>query len=76
MKSDREKARMWPEEHWALTKCICVVVAILGFALTDLEIFTARVAFAASLLAILYVVLTTYLCTRRTTVSRPRDMNR
>lgn len=75
MKSDREKARMWPEEHWALAKCVCVVVAILGFALTDLEILTARVAFAASLLAILYVVLTTYLCTRRT-VARPRDKSK
>jgi len=76
MKRDREKARIWAAEHWALARCVCVVVVILSFVLTDLDILTARIAFAASLLAILYIVLTTYLCTRRTGAAQRRDTNR
>jgi Flp pilus assembly protein TadB len=65
MKSDQEKARLWPEEHWVLTKCVCVCVAILGLVLTHLGIMTARTAFAASLFTVIYVVLVTRHCTRR-----------
>jgi hypothetical protein len=74
MQIDREKARVWPEEHRVLAKCVCIGVAILGLVLTDLGIMTARAAFAASLLAIIYVVLLTYLCTRRSREVDQHDM--
>lgn len=73
MKRDREKAQMWPEEHWVLAKCVCVCVGILGLVLTDQRIMTARAAFVASSSAIIYVVLATYLCTRRREEAHQRD---
>jgi hypothetical protein len=56
---------MWSEEYWVFAKCICFCVGILGLVLTDLGTMTARAAFAPSIFAVIYVLLATYLGTRR-----------
>jgi hypothetical protein len=59
MKYDREKALTWSEEHWTVAKCICVCIAIMGLALSGLDIMTSRAALAASVVGIIYVLLLT-----------------
>jgi Flp pilus assembly protein TadB len=75
MKSDRQKAQMWPKEHRVLAMCVCVCVVILALVATYLGIMTARAAFAASLLAIIYVVLMTHYYTRPSKENRHRDIS-
>ena len=64
MRNDGEKAVMWPVEHWALAKWICVGVVLLGMSLAGLELMTWRAAFVASILGIAYVLLLTRHYTR------------
>jgi Flp pilus assembly protein TadB len=65
MKNDSDKALTWPEEHWTLAKCVCVCIVIVGLVLTGLDIMRGAVAFAASLLGVIYVLLLTRHYTRR-----------
>jgi membrane protein YdbS with pleckstrin-like domain len=65
MKNDRDKAKMWPVEHWTLAKCVCVCVVLAGLVLTGVGVMRWGAAFAASLLGVVYVLLLTRHYTNR-----------
>jgi len=64
MKHDRQKALMWPEEHWTLARVICICVVVLGLALSGLGLVSAPTALIATLLGIVYVLVLTRQYTR------------
>lgn len=64
VKNDREKAVMWATEHWAVSKYVCLCIALVGLMATAMNIMTATAAFVASVLGIVYVLLLTRHYTR------------
>lgn len=63
VRSDRDKAVMWAQEHWTVAQCVCVCIAGLGLMCVELNFMTSPAALVASLLGIAYVLLLTKHCT-------------
>lgn len=70
--NDRKRAVLWAKEHWHIAGFACACLPVLAAILVKLEVLTERSAVAAVLVAVAYVVLTTWRYTRDTEKPKSR----
>lgn len=65
MNDDRHLAVMWAREHWHLAIFACACLPIIAAFLVYVDVVSERAAWAATAAGIVYILLTTWLYTRR-----------
>jgi hypothetical protein len=63
---------LWAKEHWHIAGFACACLPVLAAILVRLAVLTERAAVAAVLVAVAYVVFTTWRYTRNTEQSKKR----
>lgn len=60
----KTKAQMWPELHWSACWIVCLCVPVLAKILVYYDLMTPARAISSSVIAVIFVIVMTWLHTR------------